>query len=395
MALTKTKTFWRNVPTSSGVGGGKLDANFEALDDLFGPICIRHEDGTATGYPPAADTDLARGVALRTAVEAMVDYDALQLGAGVFEINDDGDPLYPGGSAVSPAVNVAIIGSGRDATHVKRSEQKEVLYISAGSAYSGMTIENTTGLASAEPLLPCNTCANAWVRDVRLLDDWISQGLWLHNANQKLTLINCEVQSGFYSFGSITAHNCIFGRSYIAEGSAVQSLTAYGCLWQADDADASLLVIEAENAAVEMHDCAFSSTDDNAEYAAIEIQRGALTMHGGRILRSSGGIGLYVKTDLDQTPTATLYQVLLNGGTKDVTVNANGTANLHNCTFDPSKVTNNGTLNYLGGTGPQRTLESALASVPTYADNAAAKSGGLVDGQLYRTATGDLMVVYT
>ena len=36
-----------------------------------------------------------------------------------------------------------------------------------------------------------------------------------------------------------------------------------------------------------------------------------------------------------------------------------------------------------------------LGYVPTYADNTAAKAGGLVDGQVYRTSTGVLMVVYT
>jgi hypothetical protein len=36
-----------------------------------------------------------------------------------------------------------------------------------------------------------------------------------------------------------------------------------------------------------------------------------------------------------------------------------------------------------------------IANTPTYADNAAAKAGGLVDGDVYRTATGALMIVYT
>ena len=36
-----------------------------------------------------------------------------------------------------------------------------------------------------------------------------------------------------------------------------------------------------------------------------------------------------------------------------------------------------------------------IANTPTYADNAAAKTGGLVDGDVYRTSTGDLKTVYT
>jgi hypothetical protein len=36
-----------------------------------------------------------------------------------------------------------------------------------------------------------------------------------------------------------------------------------------------------------------------------------------------------------------------------------------------------------------------VGNTPVYADNAAAKTGGLVDGDIYRTSTGDLKIVYT
>lgn len=42
----------------------------------------------------------------------------------------------------------------------------------------------------------------------------------------------------------------------------------------------------------------------------------------------------------------------------------------------------------------KRVLQQA-DRLPAYADNAAAKSGGLSDGDLYRTSAGALMVVYT
>lgn len=43
----------------------------------------------------------------------------------------------------------------------------------------------------------------------------------------------------------------------------------------------------------------------------------------------------------------------------------------------------------------QATTTINLAGVAVYADNTAAKAGGLVDGDVYRTATGQLMIVYT
>jgi hypothetical protein len=36
-----------------------------------------------------------------------------------------------------------------------------------------------------------------------------------------------------------------------------------------------------------------------------------------------------------------------------------------------------------------------FANTPTYADNTAAKAGGLVDGDVYRKSDGTLMIVYT
>lgn len=42
-----------------------------------------------------------------------------------------------------------------------------------------------------------------------------------------------------------------------------------------------------------------------------------------------------------------------------------------------------------------RRVLQQLDQLPAYADNTAAKSGGLTDGKLYRTSAGVLMVVYT
>ncbi len=40
-------------------------------------------------------------------------------------------------------------------------------------------------------------------------------------------------------------------------------------------------------------------------------------------------------------------------------------------------------------------IASASITLPVYANNAAAKTGGLTDGNLYKTATGTVMIVYT
>ena len=50
-------------------------------------------------------------------------------------------------------------------------------------------------------------------------------------------------------------------------------------------------------------------------------------------------------------------------------------------------------------TNPGKIVGSQLNLIPdelpVYADNSAAKTGGLVDGDVYRTSTGELRIVYT
>lgn len=43
--------------------------------------------------------------------------------------------------------------------------------------------------------------------------------------------------------------------------------------------------------------------------------------------------------------------------------------------------------------GPFQATTLKLTNLPVFADNAAALSGGLVDGDVYRTATGELRIV--
>jgi hypothetical protein len=127
------------------------------------------------------------------------------------------------------------------------------------------------------------------------------------------------------------------------------------------------------------------------------------------------------------------YQNQNQGGQQTVLIGRqnttnNGSANcavhlgFQNCYSQPSTYSL-GTANTIGATGSVaigvsnttshddavvlgNTVSSVAAShthvdglyvktTPTYADNAAAKTGGLVDGQVYRTATGQLQIVYT
>ena len=108
--------------TTTGTG------TFGVLD--FGEVAIIHKDGTQTRYNASADTDVARGTALVTAVTAAVDGDTIYLSAHTFDMQDNIIDTSIGGTG---AFNVR--GAGKYATVIKSSS-----YIS-GAGSKGMIIE--------------------------------------------------------------------------------------------------------------------------------------------------------------------------------------------------------------------------------------------------------------
>jgi len=68
-------------------------------------------------------------------------------------------------------------------------------------------------------------------------------------------------------------------------------------------------------------------------------------------------------------------------------------------TDSPGRLVFSTTADGDGAPTPRMMIKSTgiinIANTPVYADNAAAKTGGLVDGDVYRTSTGDLKIVYT
>jgi len=68
-------------------------------------------------------------------------------------------------------------------------------------------------------------------------------------------------------------------------------------------------------------------------------------------------------------------------------------------TDSPGRLVFSTTADGDGAPTPRMRIKSTgiinIANTPVYADNAAAKTGGLVDGDVYRTSTGDLKIVYT
>lgn len=98
----------------------------------------------------------------------------------------------------------------------------------------------------------------------------------------------------------------------------------------------------------------------------------------------------------DQTKKATIADLLENAGA--------GSASAAAFAFDGDgdtgmyKSAANSLAFTTGGTGRLFINSSGIvniANTPVYADNTAAKAGGLVDGDVYRKSDGSLMIVYS
>ena len=131
---------------------GTNEINTTQVDSRYDPgaVWLVTEAGTATRYPPAADTDAARGDAFELAEAAAVDGDRILLGPGTYELS----------AAMTITADVAVVGSGpgeyqadaifapvggsiiewtgaADAITIDKSETTGVLLQNLGIAYNG------------------------------------------------------------------------------------------------------------------------------------------------------------------------------------------------------------------------------------------------------------------
>jgi hypothetical protein len=97
---------------------------------MQGSVQVRNDDGTWTSYPAAADTDLARGAALTTALAAATSGQAVILGPGVFL----------SAAAFTLTAGVHLIGSG-DSTILQRTTADEVLRYATGCYMAAFQVD--------------------------------------------------------------------------------------------------------------------------------------------------------------------------------------------------------------------------------------------------------------
>ena len=96
--------------------------------------------------------------------------------------------------------------------------------------------------------------------------------------------------------------------------------------------------------------------------------------------------------NLNITGITSSSDITINASSTDLILNANATMTVTAVTYDLDAVdveitaTNDVTVDVTG--------VLSIVGLPTYADNAAALADGLVATNLYRTATGVLMIVY-
>lgn len=100
------------------------------------------KSGAVTAYRATANTNAARGTALTAAVAALVSYDELVIGPGIFATTGPLD------CSLNGATNLTIRGSGKENTTISCTPESgggAALFPAANSTISDMTIESLAG----------------------------------------------------------------------------------------------------------------------------------------------------------------------------------------------------------------------------------------------------------
>ncbi len=223
-----------------GDGSGTYTAATAGTDFAKpGSVIIHHKAGTQTTYTASANTDVARGTALKTAVAAAVDTDTVQIGTGTYDIGNATLDLSIGGTG-----SVHLRGMARKATIIQHQCSFGVhgaaVHPGDASIVENMTIQATTDISAdyeigwgrnATATTPQSAFTAAVLRNVLIIgrtDCIIIDG----NSDEcDAEFQDCEFQSNWDCFGvgtctqasTFTRRNCKFftdGTNTAASGAA-------------------------------------------------------------------------------------------------------------------------------------------------------------------------------
>lgn len=269
---------------------------------LAGSVLRFSDTGTVEEYKPTADTDVARGTALRSAVGDMSAGDHVFIGAGSFDIGNN-TLSQPGSTSISGAgaESTIIYGTNSRWLHKPTGDDFELSNLTLDQDIDFGSFGRATGLQAVDTAVTGGRFIN-----VKTISD--TDGFYYSANGSELTCINCHFKSRFdatriegtgsvYRFYSCKLES--IGDSLasganisIALGTSGSSTTyCYGCVIDASSTDggmAGTLGVEGSSTRAYLYGCKISSSA-SAGYVQ-DIEGGATVHHTSYDNSKSNGV---------------------------------------------------------------------------------------------------------
>jgi hypothetical protein len=325
------------VDSSAAIAGTKISPDFGSQNS------VTTGTSTAASFIPTSSTAPTNGVYLPSANNVAISTN----GTGRLFVDASGN-ISIGTSSLTTGVGrtyLTIGGSTLGSIALKNASNAEVLYVQTGAA----SVDYYMSVAGY-------------------------QAFWTNNTE-------CMRLDSSGRVGIGTGASTPGGTLEVKAATSVAPFVASGpsSEYARIDSSGRLLVGTSSTSATFTTVLLQGSAGDAAAQSVLRLARGASTPLSGNALgvitfsnsAHSSGAEIYAARDggtwsASSLPTALVFSVTADGASSPT---------------EAMRIKNSRIIN--------------IANTPVYADNAAAKTGGLVDGDVYRTSTGDLKIVYT
>ena len=219
-------------------------AAINGITPFASPITRQSSDGTISGYSPSADTDVARGVALKQCCDEAVHGDLIMVGNGFYELADgQGLSIVDKSFSMIGIGNVHIKGGGGDNTtnpttykfNSSVANTKVVLENIAFETNYNNTNASATGNHSYNIRLDgdhtCRNCSFILNSTVTTLANGNSMKNFV-NTSGKGTLVNCVIES--YAPSTLDESKCFSMALHDCDGEVLNGCTVIGTNMVAD-----------------------------------------------------------------------------------------------------------------------------------------------------------------
>ena len=324
-SLTSESSSWASQSLSSSWSPPQL-----------GAVTVIHHDGTITIYNPDSDTDLARGYALITASNNVVDRDVIYLANATYDISSSDNIDLSNNKKL---FGVSLVGSGKYSTQIKSTWNNVdnfgsvIIQLGNASIVSDLSI---IGYASSSLYqLPIGTYSTVFSQSIirNIYINVSSDGIYLNSGNNNSltaynvtcdTVFDCVNIGGNFFTGSF--YDCVFNTQHASTnpfpGTQLRAVVLHA----------------GATSVLNMFNCKMTVNENSGGASAYGLFQtsGTTNIYGGSIYTSG---------------STNVFDISNGGGTVGVT---------SNLVYNPAKV--NGTLTYLDTQQIQASISSSVTS---------------------------------